>query len=892
MVGMDAYRQDVEAALASLKTAATGLSHDEAARRLLEFGPNTVRPARAESALLRFARQFTHFFALILWLAAALAFVAEQREPGQGMLLLGIAILGVILINGLFSFWQEHRAERALRALQQLLPHDVRVIREGAMLSLPAATLVPGDIVYLESGDDIPADCRLIEAYGVRVNNATLTGESRPLARHALPAAEIRTLDARNVLLAGTSLVAGEARAVVFATGMHTEFGKIAHLTQTVRKTTSPLAHEIARLSRWVALLSLALGVVFFFLGRSLGLNFWQNLLFAIGIIVANVPEGLLPTLTLALALGAQRMARRNALIRHLPAVETLGSTTVICTDKTGTLTRNRMEVRRVFADGRIEAIDHASAWRAPADCGRHFLEIAAHCHSLQPATVNGRHGWHGDPLEQALVEFVQATAPDLSQSPRVDEVPFDSERRRMSTLHDTPNGPVLYSKGALEALLPHCSYAYQSGAVVPLSDAHRREFLDAEERLTRDGLRVIALAWRPAPVGAAATLEQELVLTGLAAFEDPPRPEVAAAISQCHSAGVKVVMVTGDHPRTAVAIASQIGLVRTDAPLVIGGERLEQLSDAELQLTLDAAELVFARISADQKRRIVEAFKRKGEVVAVTGDGVNDAPALRAADIGIAMGVSGTDVAKEAADMVLLDDNFASIVAAIEEGRGVFDNIRKFLTYILTSNVPELVPYLAFVLLKIPLPLTIIQILAVDLGTDMLPALALGAEKPDTRVMQRPPRRPDQRLVDGSLLVRAYLFLGLLEATAAMAAFFFVLHAGGWQHGDTLPANAPLYLRATTACLSAIVVMQVVNLWLCRSERESLRTTGLFGNPLLLWGVATELTLILLIDYTPWGNRLFGTAPISIDVWLFVLPLAVGMLVLEELRKAWRRRV
>jgi magnesium-transporting ATPase (P-type) len=382
------------------------------------------------------------------------------------------------------------------------------------------------------------------------------------------------------------------------------------------------------------------------------------------------------------------------------------------------------------------------------------------------------------------------------------------------------------------------------------------------------------------------AKAEAEMTLAGLIGLEDPPRPEVAGALQKCRDAGIKVIMVTGDHPHTATAIAREIGLVRSAAPVVITGARLGHLSDIQLQLALDAPEIIFARVLAEQKMRIVGALKKKREIVAVTGDGVNDAPALRKADVGIAMGRSGTDVAREAADMVLLDDNFASIVAAIEEGRAVFTNIRNFLTYILTSNVPELIPYLAFVVLRIPLPLTIIQILAVDLGTDMLPALGLGAEKPAPDIMNAPPRPRSDRLLNWPLIVRAYLFLGVMQAVAAMSAYWFVLNWGGWRFGEKLALHDPLYLQATTACLSAIVVMQIANVFLCRSDRRSAFTSGLFSNKLILVGVAAEITLIVLIDYTPWGNALFGTAPIPAAVWLFIIPFALGMLALEELRK------
>ncbi len=900
---MKIHHLTADAALQSLRTGRDGLSAAEAARRLKEFGANRIERVRTERAWQRLAHGFTHLLALILWLAAALAFFAEVRAPGQGMGVLGVAILIVIFINGLFSFWQEHRTEQALAALQKLLPHQVKVSRNGRLAPLPAAELVPGDIVWLEAGDDVPADCRVLEAFDARVNNATITGESVPLPRDAQPSAVEDVLRARNLLLAGTALVAGEARAAVFATGMRTEFGKIAHLTQATGAVLSPLQREIARLSRVLALIAMALGVLFFFIGQALGLTFWANLLFAVGIIVANVPEGLLPTVTLALAMSGQRMARRNVLIRSLPSVETLGCATVILSDKTGTLTQNRMEVKRLYAAGSL----HAPGDTGLAALAAPFLDIARHCHSLKPAGARGL-GYLGDPMEIALVQLAEQAQPAAVHHPKRDEIPFDSERRRLSTLHDTPAGLALYTKGALESLLPLCRQAQPNAGAEPLTPEIVARFTNAERDMAQEGLRVLALAWRPVSAlehhddamdggGRAASgtkaeeLERDLILVGLVGFRDPPRPEVPAAVRTCREAGIRVIMVTGDHPHTAAAIAREIGLVQSGTPHVIAGDELRRLSDAELQLALDTPEVQFARVSADQKLRLVQAFKRKGETVAATGDGVNDAPALKQADIGIAMGLTGTDVAREAAHMVLLDDNFASIVAAVEEGRAVYANIRKFLTYILTSNVPEIVPYLAFVLFKIPLPLTIIQILAVDLGTDMLPALALGAEPPEPGTMRRPPRPRRERLLNGPLLLRAYGWLGLMEAAAAMAAFFFVLRAAGWNYGEPLAANDPLYLQATTACLSAIIVMQVVNLFLCRSEREPAFGRRPFANRLILFGLGVEIALILAIDYTLPGNRLFGAAPIPIEVWLFVLPFAGGLFALEELRKRIVRR-
>ncbi|MDP2239573.1 MAG: cation-transporting P-type ATPase [Burkholderiales bacterium] len=882
-------RLSVDHAFASLRSARAGLTSAEAARRLAEYGPNRVEEIAREPLWLKGARQFTHFFALILLLAAGLAFVAEEYGPGQGMATLGWAIIGVVIVNGAFAFWQEYRAERAVAALKALLPHAVSAIRDGIAVQLETGMLVPGDVIMLQEGDDVPADCRLIEGHSMRVNIATVTGESLPKARIDDAVEEDDLLKSRNVLLAGTSVVSGAGTALVFATGMHTEFGKIAHLTQASAAPPSPLQQEIARLSRLIALLATVLGVVFFLIGQMLGLGFWTNFLFAIGIIVANVPEGLLPTVTLALAMATQRMAKRNALIRHLPAAEALGAATVIVTDKTGTLTENRMQaVSARFADA---TRDLASL--APAEAAGHapFFEIARRCHSLRQVEHNGAPVLLGDPMEIALVEMAERVLGKCAPAPPSDELPFDADRKRMSTVHEGAAGRMLYCKGAVEQVLPLCTQALASqGGGVAMSEALMQAFLEAQEEMAERGLRVLALACRELDADTPReNWETSLTLAGLVGLHDPPRPEVPQAIAACRAAGIRVIMVTGDHPHTARAVARDIGLAT--APAVIIGETLRRLTDAQLQFALDAEEILFARVTADQKMRIVDALKRKGHVVAVTGDGVNDAPALRRADIGIAMGVVGTDVARGAADIVLLDDNFASIVAAIEEGRAVFQNIRKFLTYILTSNIPEIVPYLAFVLLRIPLPLTIIQILAVDLGTDLLPALALGAEKPAPDIMQQPPRRRAERLMNWPLVVRAYLWLGMLEAAAAMAAFFFVLGAGGWRYGEILAPADPLYLQATTACLAAIIVMQVVNVFLCRDPRESVFSVSLKRNYLIILSIIIELALILAIVYSAPGNAVFGTAPIAPEVWLFMLPFAVAMLMLEEGRKWCVRR-
>ena len=881
----------LDAVFASLRSTPSGLSTTDAAARRAEFGANRIERLPASPLIVRFLSQFTHFFAILLWAAALLAFIADLRMPGQGMGILAAVIVAVILINGAFSFWQEYRAEETMAALQRLLPHQVKTLRDGAVVAIASDEVVPGDVIHLTAGDDVPADCRLVESFGIRVNNATLTGEARPVSRDTRVSPETDLLRSRNVLLAGTSITVGEAKAVVFATGMHTAFGRIAHLTQATVDAPSPLQIEIAALSRLIAVLAVAIGLAVFVIGRFIGLTTSVSLVFAIGIIVANVPEGLLPTVTLAMAMAARRMAKRHILVRHLPSVEALGSASIICTDKTGTLTQNRMEIRSIYVPGAF--VDSTTAHtEAFADTHRRFMECAFCCHDLKRAREDGRAGWIGDPMEIALARMAAEAFVQPVPFERIDEIPFEPDRKRLVTVHRTGTEVVLFVKGAPEEIVPRARAVDTGSRIEPLTDEWTGALRSAATNMADRGLRVLAFAYRVLPAKyVLLEAEADLVVTALVGFEDPPRPEVPAAVRRCREAGIKIIMVTGDHPHTALAVAREIGLVQEAAPTLLTGDDLVRMSDTQIQLALDASEIVCARITADQKLRIVTALQRKRCIVAVTGDGVNDAPALRAADIGIAMGLSGTDVSREASDLVLLDDNFASIVNAVEEGRTVYENIKKFLTYILTSNVPELVPYLAFAFARVPLALTVIQILAVDLGTDMVPALGLGAEPADSGIMRRPPRRRQDRLLTSGLLVRAYLFLGTLEAAGAMAAFFFVLLGAGWQWGQQLSAADPLYRQATTACLTAIVLMQVANVQMCRSPSRSIFSGSVVENRLITLGIVTELALILLIDYTPVGRALFGTAAIDYTVWLFCLPFVAVTCVLEEVRKAIARR-
>jgi Ca2+-transporting ATPase len=902
---------DPEAAMAALGSRRFGLSKAEVAERLARYGHNTLPRLRRRPWYLELAANFIYLFALLLWAGAGLAWVA-------GMPQLAWAIIAVILINGLFSFWQEYQAERAAEALEALLPRQVTVKREGQTQLVPTSEIALGDLLLLSEGEATPADARLISAAGVRLDVSSLTGESRPIPRTvkcigAAPDAGAVTLS--NLVFAGTTVASGCGEAVVFATGANTEFGRIAQLTQSQAERPSPLQRELKRVTRVVTILAVGLGIAFFFIGVKLGgLPPASGFLFAIGIIVANVPEGLLPTLTLALALGVKRMARRRAMVKRLSAVETLGATTVILTDKTGTLTENEMTARELWAGGAnyqlsgtgyepVGELSHRNGAENDPAAATEMLRAGALCcdaHLVSPQNDQRRWTAIGDPTEAAIL--AAAAKLGLSQDklaawPRLAELPFDSTRKRMTTIQRIDGDSVACVKGAPGEIFARCVAIRLRGGVASFDDEWRRRAEVAHDAMARRGLRVLAVATRGVDPNSKANdgwrvedVERDLTLLGLIAIEDPPRPEVPSAIAACRQAGVRVVMVTGDNGLTAAAIGREIGLSDGDARVVTGVE-LDSLDDGRLAALLDTRDVIFARVAPEHKLRLVEACQRKGEVVAVTGDGVNDAPALKRADIGVAMGITGTDVAREAADMVLADDNFANIVAAIEEGRAVYDNVRKFVTYIFAHLMPEAIPFIAFVLFHIPLPLTVMQILAVDLGTDLLPALALGTEAPEPDVMRRPPRSRRERLLNLPTLLRAYCWLGMIEAALSLGGYFFAYWLAGWRLGAPLPRSGIVYATATTMSLAGIVACQIGNAFACRSSHQASWRLGFASNRLLLIGIVAEIALLLLLIYAPPLRSVFGLAPLGIDHWLLLAVFGPLLLVCEEGRKAvWRR--
>jgi calcium-translocating P-type ATPase len=871
------------------RTSLNGLSAREADRRLLRHGPNRLERRKQRGWPRELVRQFTHPLALLLWGAAALAAIA-------GITPVAVAVVVVIVLNAGFAFVQELQAERAVEALQSYLPHQAKVLRDGEATQIDAALLVPGDLLLIEEGDGISADAHIVEG-AIEVDLSTLTGESVPLSRSAEaggPHAPL--LQARELVFSGTNCTGGEARALVFATGMATELGRIAALSQRVEKEESPLEGQVRRVAWLIAAIAVAMGLAFMPLATLVaGLSVSDSMVFAIGLIVGNVPEGLLPVITLALAVGVRGLVRRGAVIKRLSAVETLGSTDVICTDKTGTLTENRMRVTRIWILGEEVDLEQGVP---PTHASSSLLELATAMAACNNARVDEAGEPVGDPTEAAMLATTRSLGVDEHAQPRrLTQFHFDPALKRMATVDAECGRLWVNAKGAPEAILDICTHAAASTGTVPL-DAERLAEIDAAVGAYADaGLRVLAVAKRSTGTAPSTREEAErgLTLLGLVAMIDPPRPEVTEAVARCHEAGIRIIVITGDHPRTAVAVARRIGIAR-GAPRAITEAELEAMSEAELDAVLrEGTELIFARSTPEAKLRIADALRAEQHVVAMTGDGVNDAPALRSADIGVAMGRSGTDVAREASTMVLTDDNFATIVAAVAAGRRIYDNIRKFIFYIFAHATPEVTPFIVFALGggAIPLPLTVMQLLAIDVGTETLPALALGQEAAEPGIMQRRPRRRSESIITRSMLVRAWLFLGVIAAALSMAAFFYVLQRSGWSPGDPTGEGTPLhhgYQQATAMTFLSMVACQVGTAFAARTERASLRSIGVFSNRLLLWGIASELALAAMLIYVPVFQGLFGTAALPLKDLVLVAPFPFIVWGADELRR-WRVR-
>jgi sodium/potassium-transporting ATPase subunit alpha len=867
-----------------VQSSAQGLSTAEAQLRQKKYGLNVLAEKEKISIIVKFGKHLVNFFALLLWTGSLLAFFAEHLAPGEGNLYIGIALIGVVILNALFTFIQEYQSEKIMESFKKMMPVKIDVLRDGHRQEFLAHELVPGDVIFVEEGDKIPADARLIVENALRVDHSSLTGESEPQLR-CVDCTHENILESRNMIFSGTLVNSGNGSALVYNTGMKTQLGKIAQLTKETATVISPLRKELNHFISVISAIAITLGLTFFLVSLLSGNRLMASMIFAIGIIVANVPEGLLPTVTLCLSMASRRMAGKMALIKNLESVETLGSTTVICTDKTGTITENKIAVntlvlnlneRDVYEKGieQMSGIDVA-------------FKIAVLCNNawLDSADIS-----QGDPTEGALLRFSKDyvdTERLRHDNERLQEYPFDSKVKRMITVNRTGNTAFSYVKGAPEAVMKKCNRILIHNQVLFIEEHHKSEIGKYYERLASRGERVLALAYK----NDQHISDDDFLFVALVGMIDPPRKEIPEAISKCRTAGIRVIMITGDYGITAEAVARIAGMIDHSKPNVMTGEELDKIDDNQLKDFLKKDNLIFARSSPINKLRIVTTLQSMGEVVTVTGDGVNDAPALKNADMGVAMGVIGTEVAKESSDMVLLDDNFATIVNAIEEGRTVYSNIKKFIAYILTSNVPEILPFIAFVLLGIPLPLTVVLILSIDLGTDLLPALGLGVETSEMDVMQKKPRPRNERLLSFNLLFMSYGIIGMLQAAAGFFAYFVVLFRGGWTWGETLSATDPLYLKAVTAFFASIVICQIADVLICRTRKQSVLEKGVFSNKFIVWGIFSELVLLMIIVYNPLTHRIFGTHSLSFFELTLSVPFALFIFFGDEIRKVFIRR-
>jgi len=913
---MDWHSIDIDEVLQRLGATEGGLSEEEAQRRFEKFGPNELRKEKGKSPWSIFFDQFKDFLIILLLGATFVSLLI-------GEVLDAAAIMAIVIISAFLGFLQEYRAEKALEALKKMAALEALVIRGGRERRILAKELVPGDIILIHAGDKVPADARLIEEFNLKVDEAPLTGESVPVNKEVivLPS-ETALADRKNMLYAGTIVTYGRGKAVVVATGMETEFGKIAQMIQLVEEETTPLERRMAEIGRWLGIGSLAVVAVVSALGIFRGHELLEMFLWGVSLAVAAVPEALPAVVTGALAIGVQRMAKRNAIVRKLPAVETLGCTTFICSDKTGTLTKNEMTVRRIWLDGDtievtgvgyepkgefVVASDKGQGARGnlPSSLNpysheglRLLLRTALLCNDAHLEQESEAWTIIGDPTEGALVVAAAKAGLDKKELdtlyPRIAEVPFTSERKRMSTIHATPDGTkMVCAKGAPEIVLARCNRIWRDGRIVELSEAERNEILRANEEMAADALRVLGIAYKEfppdasdfgddqlargistafeAPLGRASwsedVVERDLVFLGLMAMIDPPRDEVRDALRLCEQAGVKVAMVTGDHKLTAVAIAKELGMLK-EGGLTLTGLELDRLSDEEFdRIVEDVA--VYARVSPEHKMRIVEALKRKGHIVAMTGDGVNDAPALKRADMGVAMGITGTEVTKEASDMVLADDNFATIVAAIEEGRSIYDNIKKYLSYLLSCNVGEILIMFVASLMGLPLPLVTLQILWVNLTTDGLPAIALGVDPPEPDIMNRPPRDPEESVftLPVKLLIAVISILMTIGTVPVFASF--------------VPKEG--LVKAQTMAFTMVTMVEMFNAFNCRSERHSIFKVGPFANRWLVLAVLSSILLQAAVIYIPFLQSIFGTAALNLADWLLITLISSSALIVVE---------
>jgi Ca2+-transporting ATPase len=870
--------------LERLQTTPSGLTASQAAERLLEYGANELPAATRVSAWALLAEQFKNVLIIILLIGVVLsAFLGHEVEA--------VAIAVIVMFAVILGFVQEYRAERALEALREMAAPTATVLRDDEEMEIPARELVPGDVIVIQTGNRIPADTRLIQVFNLQIEEAALTGESLAVEKITAPLTEIAAAvgDRKNMAFSGTAATYGRGRGVVVATGTHTEFGKIAGLLQTVETGKTPLQQNLDRVGHVLARAAFVVVGLIVALGVWRGQSLLDMFIFGIALAVAVVPEALPAVVTISLAIGVQRMVKRHALVRRLPAVETLGSTTIICSDKTGTLTKDEMTVRKIYAAGQLFEVsgagyapqgtfllDHAEI--QPPTQLRALLQAAALASDAHIVQNEAEGRWHvrGDPTEGALVVAAAKAGlhkPELdSEFPRADEIPFTAETKRMTTLHTTPQGNIAFSKGAPEVILENCAREETAAGDGLLDAARKQELLEIAREMASQALRVLAIASKPNT--DIANAERDMTLLGLVGMFDPPRPEVKSAILTCEQAGIKAVMITGDHPLTAQAVARELGLLKTGR--IVTGAELDTFSDTQLEREIETIE-AYARVSPSHKLRIVTVLQKLGHIVAMTGDGVNDAPALKKADIGIAMGITGTDVTKEAAAMMLTDDNFASIVAAVEEGRGIFGNIKKYLMYLLSSNIGEIGLMTGATLLGLPLPLSAVQILYVNLATDGLPALALAVDPPEEDLMRRPPRDPRTGIFTPPVVI--LMVVGGVWSTLVNLS----LYAWALNTGKSIA-------EAMTMTFVSLVLIQFFKAYNFRSDRRSVLHRP-FANKWLNRAILWELLLLVLIVYLPFLQGAFGTYTLPLQDWLIVIILAFSVSPVLELTKWMERR-
>jgi len=929
-------------------TTATGLSDKEAADRIKLDGPNLIKPKKHHHWIINFFEEFKDLMVIILLVAALLAFIGGESADGA-------VILFIVVLNATIGFIQKYKAEKAIAALNKMIAPKARVLRNGKEMEIAATDVVRGDIMILREGDQIVADAVLYEANELEAQESALTGESTPVQKftYDIPQTNDTAADKENMVYMGTSITHGNGMAIVCATGMATQFGRIAQLTTETKKDLSPLERELNLIGLFVGKIALAVAAILLAIGIFIqGKQPIETLLFAAAVAVAAVPEGLPATITIALAIGVQRLARKNAIIKQLSSVETLGATTVICSDKTGTLTKNEMTVKKIYFDrydvtvqgvgykpvGSIHiklnnkpyiTIGHQSGTLQDYENQRKSLHelrqnkpelhqaletlmtIAGLCNNANLQRENEEWQVFGDPTEGAILTVVEKSGFDLleirDRYRKIHEIAFDSSRKRMSVIvEDKENGKYfVFTKGAPGSIIDICDRVIINNREIKFDKEFKQKFYQKNEAMASSALRGLAFAMRELSPAETKTLkrglnlnlnknnlEQNLIFIGLMGMIDPPRPEVKAAVKLAHSAGIRTFIITGDHGLTAEAIARQLNLIGQKKHIILTGEKLNSLSDESLgkQLRNHDLDIIFARVSPQHKLRIVKLLKEQGEIVAVTGDGVNDAPALKRADIGIAMGIAGTDVSKEAANMVLADDSYSTIVTAIKEGRTIYDNLKKFIFYIFSCNFAELLTVFSALILKLPPPLSAILILCVDLGTDVLPAVALGVEPSEPDIMNKLPRAPKTKIINRRFSYR-FIYLGIVMGIIVMSVYILTLYRYGWSWGMPLATDNITYLKGASTALVTLIVIQMFNAYNSRSEIHSIYQLGLFSNLYLVGAIAISLALTIAFLEIPLLQKYLGTTSLNLIDWSVIISASLFVLIPEEIRKIFVRR-